>query len=440
MEDTMEEENGREAKLKAEITRWLIFFGVAIMLSVMTWLGWSLTNRKNPITSFTTLVSDSSVAIGIQGSAPESLDIRTEQGTALEQALLENVYETLVSRSETNKLQPSIAKSWQISDDGLTYTFTLNSNMTFANGHKLDSSDVVWSLQNVINNNYVGSDQLGSLKEITNPDEKTVVITLNQPNPCLLRALSASAADELNQQSGINSDSGISFDKVMLAFNNGTESPFSDEQIRKMTRYAIDAQTIAKDAPDAYSPLGGPISPLEDGYEDLSELFPYNLEQGQQMRSYFGAYYIADIDLLVPKEYEQIGNTVKSAIEQLNIGVNLEVLDSAAQVTERMNAGTYNIALTTMSGENDASVFTDGQSVFHYENGDAQQAYADAMAATNDDDYQARMRTYARAVSENAASDWLYTRKNFMAVSDQLQGYPKNLTDRLLPLSRVKLQ
>ena len=226
----------------------------------------------------------------------------------------------------------------------------------------------------------------------------------------------------------------------MLAFNNGTESPFSDEQIRKMTRYAIDAQTIAKDAPDAYSPLGGPISPLEDGYEDLSELFPYNLEQGQQMRSYFGTYYIADIDLLVPKEYEQIGNTVKSAIEQLNIGVNLEVLDSAAQVTERMNAGTYNIALTTMSGENDASVFTDGQSVFHYENGDAQQAYADAMAATNDDDYQARMRTYARAVSENAASDWLYTRKNFMAVSDQLQGYPKNLTDRLLPLSRVKLQ
>ena len=52
----------------------------------------------------------------------------------------------------------------------------------------------------------------------------------------------------------------------MLAFNNGAESPFSDEQIRKMTRYAIDVQSIAKDAPDAYSPLGGPISPLEDGY------------------------------------------------------------------------------------------------------------------------------------------------------------------------------
>ena len=252
--------------------------------------------------------------------------------------------------------------------------------------------------------------------------------------------LSASTASELGKTNGITADSGISFDKVMLAFNNDNNSPFSDEQIRKMTRYAIDAKTIAKNAPDAYAPLGGPISPLEDGYEDLSGLYPYNLEQGQRMRTYFGVNYIAPIDILVPKEYESIGNDVKTAIENLNINTNLEVLDSAADVTERMNAGTYNIALTTMSDEGDASVFDNGQSVFHFENGDAQQAYANAMAATNDNDYQARMRDYARAVSENAASDWLYTRKNFLAVSDGLQGYPKNLTDRLLPLSRVKLQ
>ena len=180
------DENGRKRNLKAEATRWLIFFGVAIVLSVLLWLGLSLTGRKNPITSFGTLVSDSSVTVGIEGNAPKSLDIRTEQGTAVEQALLGNVYETLVSRSETNKLQPGIASSWQASDDGLTYTFTLNGGMTFANGHKLDSSDVVWSLQNAVNNHYVGADQLGDLKEITNPNANTVVITLAKPNPRLL--------------------------------------------------------------------------------------------------------------------------------------------------------------------------------------------------------------------------------------------------------------
>ena len=78
-----------------------------------------------------------------------------------------------------------------------------------------------------------------------------------------------------------------------------------------MTRYAIDAKTIAKNTPDAYAPLGGPISPLEDGYEDLSGLYPYNLEQGNGCARIFGVNYIAPIDILVPKEYESIGNDVK---------------------------------------------------------------------------------------------------------------------------------
>ncbi len=56
------------------------FFGVAIVLSVLLWLGLSLTGpRKNPITSFDTLVSDSSVTVGIEGDAPKSLDIRTNK-------------------------------------------------------------------------------------------------------------------------------------------------------------------------------------------------------------------------------------------------------------------------------------------------------------------------------------------------------------------------
>lgn len=512
------QKNGKKQRDRHDAaTRWLIFFGVAIVLSVMLWLGWSLTNRRNPIPVFGTLTTDSTVSIGLR-DAPESLDIRTQQGHAVEQALLGNVYETLVSRSETNKLQPELASSWRISDDGLTYTFTLRSGVKFSNGHSLDSADAVWSLQNAVNNHYVDADQLDGLQQVDNPDAHTLIITLSKPNPRLLRALSgragivydeesdndyaktaigsgpftvaraskseivlqrndsywgtkaassqitlyyyssessltsameggkismalplsADAAETLNATRGISADSGISFDKVMLAFNNANESILVDQQMRKVMRYAIDARSIAKAANDSYGALGGPISPLEDGYEDLTELFPHDLTQAQQLRSYFGTGYIGTIDLLIPQQYETIGNTVKEQIEQLGVSVNMEVLDTAT-VQQRVNDGSYTIALITMSGENDASVFTDGQSVFHFENGDCQRAYADALAATNDDDYQERMRTYARTVSENAACDWLYTRKNFMAVSDRLQGYPKNLTDRLLPLSRVAL-
>ena len=46
------------------------------------------------------------------------------------------------------------------------------------------------SLQQAITQKYAGVDDLGDLKSVTNPNDSTVVITLAQTNPTLLRALS----------------------------------------------------------------------------------------------------------------------------------------------------------------------------------------------------------------------------------------------------------
>ena len=51
-----------------------------------------------------------SIAIGIK-LAPVSLDIRNQSGSALEQLLIGNVYEALVSRNSNNEVEPGLAKS-----------------------------------------------------------------------------------------------------------------------------------------------------------------------------------------------------------------------------------------------------------------------------------------------------------------------------------------
>mgnify|MGYP000621072838 CR=1 FL=1 len=68
------------------------------------------------------------VTIGLK-LAPVSLDIRHQSGSAIEQVLVGNVYEGLLSRDSDNKVQPGLAKSWDISNDGTTYTFHLNENI-----------------------------------------------------------------------------------------------------------------------------------------------------------------------------------------------------------------------------------------------------------------------------------------------------------------------
>ena len=130
-----------------------------------------------------------SVAIGIK-LAPVSLDIRNQSGSALEQLLIGNVYEALVSRNSNNEVEPGLAKSWTISNDGLTYTFKLNEHMNFSNGDTLDATDVAWSINQLKSKQYYNSDQVENLKQASASDATTVKLTLSRPDANMLWYLS----------------------------------------------------------------------------------------------------------------------------------------------------------------------------------------------------------------------------------------------------------
>ncbi len=125
------------------------------------------------------------VTIGLK-LAPPSLDIRRQSGSAIEQVLIGNVYEGLVSRDSDNKVQPGLASSWDISTDGTTYTFHLNRNMTFSNGDVLDADDVAWSINQLKEKQYYNANQVESLSKAEALDTNTVRITLSSPDSNLL--------------------------------------------------------------------------------------------------------------------------------------------------------------------------------------------------------------------------------------------------------------
>ena len=77
---------------------------------------------------------------------PTSLDLITTAGAALDQILLDNVYETLLKADETGEIGPGLAELPEVSADGTVYTFTLPEGVTFHNGEALTAEDVVWSL------------------------------------------------------------------------------------------------------------------------------------------------------------------------------------------------------------------------------------------------------------------------------------------------------
>ena len=58
----------------------------------------------------------------------------------------DNIYEALVFyKDESTALEPGLASSWDISEDGKTYTFHLRKGVKFHDGSTLDANDVVRS-------------------------------------------------------------------------------------------------------------------------------------------------------------------------------------------------------------------------------------------------------------------------------------------------------
>jgi len=136
--------------------------------------------------------ADGSVAIRL-ALGPSNLDIRETTGAPLDQILIDNVYQGLVSLTPDQKIEPALASAWTVSPDGLTYTFDLREGVTFHDGQKLTPEDVVWSLQQHQQNQaWASSAQLSSVKSVT-ADGQTITVTLSQPDINLLFDLTGRA-------------------------------------------------------------------------------------------------------------------------------------------------------------------------------------------------------------------------------------------------------
>lgn len=112
--------------------------------------------------------------------------------------------------ADTEKLVGSIAESWETSEDGLTWTFHIDSNATFANGDKVTSEDVIWSFENARDNaNSSFFFTLTQISDMQAPDDSTVVFTLSQRCNMFLRLLEIYTfciVDKSEAEAGIATD------------------------------------------------------------------------------------------------------------------------------------------------------------------------------------------------------------------------------------------
>ncbi|WP_394289142.1 ABC transporter substrate-binding protein [Microbacterium sp.] len=455
---------------------------------------------------------DPAASVGIRlVLEPSNLDIRETAGAALDQILIDNVYQGLVSRTAEQEIVPSLASDYEVSADGLTYTFTLREGVTFHDGQELTPEDVVFSLTEVRENEaYRDSARLAKVEDIA-ADGQTITLTLSEPDSTLLWSLTGRAGlvlkkgDKIDRQTAANGtgpftladwkqgDSisfernneywgepaavaeivfsyvgdnqaalsgalagdfdvltgfdanlkdqieaggdfaltlGESTDKGTLAFNS-TEGPLADVRVRQAIRQAIDKESIVE-ALGAGSTQYGPIPSLDPGFEDLSELAPFDPEAARTLLAEAGAEDI-DLTLTIPSAYgTTVSQILVSNLRDVGITLQVDPVEFPAWLNDVYINQDYELSFVLHTEARDFENWANPAYYFTYDNPEVQALYAESVAATDEADAEARLAEAARLVAEDHAADWLYNGASVLAVSTAVSGMPAtNVNERL---------
>lgn len=129
--------------------------------------------------------SDIVVAMQLE---PPHLDPTSAAAGAIDSVLYSNVFEGLTRFGSDGSVNPGLAKSWEISEDGKTYTFMLNEGVTFHDGSAMDAEDVKFSLDRARAEDSANAQKalFEGIENVEVVDPLTVKVTLAAPNGSFL--------------------------------------------------------------------------------------------------------------------------------------------------------------------------------------------------------------------------------------------------------------
>ncbi len=169
--------------------------------------------------------------------------------------ILRQIYDTLVYRdAESREFVAGLATDWEVSSDGLEYTFNLRRDVTFHDGSRFDAAAVAGNIDRIFDPDMPPSlarEHLGPLTQYEIADDHTIRLTLASPYAALLEGLSQPFL-------GMASVDAIStFDSLRYQFHQAGTGPFLQDEYLPGERIVLRRFPEYRVNPAIYSPLAG---------------------------------------------------------------------------------------------------------------------------------------------------------------------------------------
>lgn len=143
------------------------------------------TSPVTPSAGSTGSTGKDSAILATSGEPTRFFPSGSEGSNGNDYLVLNNIYDTLVFLDADGTLKPCLAKDWDISEDGLCYTFNLQEDVKFHDGSAMTAEDVVFSFDLAVQNS-TGKALIINYDHAEAVDAKTVKIYLTAPYAAFL--------------------------------------------------------------------------------------------------------------------------------------------------------------------------------------------------------------------------------------------------------------
>jgi peptide/nickel transport system substrate-binding protein len=151
------------------------------MRTVRTWLAASALAMAAG-----TAAAQDAITVAMQ-LEPPNLDPTAGAAEAIDSVVYLNVFEGLTRFTSEGSVVPHLAEDWEVSEDGLVYTFRLRDGVSFHDGSTFDAEDVKFSLDRARSAESTNAQKtlFAQISDVQVIDPLTVQVTLSQPNGAL---------------------------------------------------------------------------------------------------------------------------------------------------------------------------------------------------------------------------------------------------------------
>lgn len=155
-------------------------------------------------------------------------------------AVMLSAYEGLLRYAPgTTDLEGALAESWELSDDGLTYTFAIREGVSFADGTPLDSAAIQASFERRTAVDQGPAYMLADVDSYETPDPGTFVINLTQPVSAFPHYLASAWSPKAISPTVLEEQGGNDNAQAYLAEHSAGTGPFQIETFSRGTGYTL---------------------------------------------------------------------------------------------------------------------------------------------------------------------------------------------------------